>query len=332
MACIVLSNQRTITSPEVSCCRLCRGKLTYDPNTGERVCCSCGVVSETPGISASYFSGSFSSGLEIVESLSNIEYDIDLPAFIDTKNVDAHGKGIRESYELYRLRKLNNLTISRDPKRRSLSKAIETIRKAAEMLGLSDAVAEMAYEIYRKCNGKGEKRRKPIVGVALASVYVACTELGIARSAREIENVMKELNARNFHHYYNFLLNHQKIHSTAQDASSFVSRIAAKAGLSGKIERKAIDILLRVKDSPVLISKKAVPLAASALYLAAELSGEPITQLRIACASEVTPVTIRKRSLEISQILENAQHAEATLDAGKPMFEEQTLEEPLVAV
>ncbi len=324
--------QETVFESYSAICRVCRGRLICDPDTDERVCSSCGMVSEGAGNHFG-FSSSYSSFTltrpDSTESSSSMAYDIDLSTVIGNKNFDAHGNGIRDGYELSRLRKLNNITLCRDPKRRSLAKAIDTIKRATEMLGVGDSVGELAYEIYRKCNEGRVTRRKSIADVALASVYVALKELGIARSVHEIDQVTKEMNAKSVRHYCNFLMNELKIRSTSSDASSFVSRIAAKAGLSGKIERKAIDILLLVKDSPVLISKKPVPLAACALYVAAELCGEPITQLRIACASEVTPVTIRKRSLEIFEIL-NSSHAEGTRETRMRTPPEQNLVELLI--
>ena len=331
----MLNTNEKVYETDSTLCELCRGRLICDPDTDEKVCCSCGMVYENADAHFGFSWSSQSRGLiakpETAESASSMTYDLDLPTVIGNKNFDAHGNGISDRNELFRLRKLNNLTIYRDSKRKSLSKAIDTIKRATDMLGVGDAVGEVAYEIYRKCNEGGVTRRKSIADLALASVYVALKELGIARSVHEIEQVTKEMNARSVHHYYNFLMNELKIRSTSPDASSFVSRIAAKAGLSGKIERRAIDILLRVKDSPVLISKKPVPLAACALYLAAEFCGEPVTQLRIACASEVTPVTIRKRSLEIIQILEDTRQAEMTSQANTQRNPERALEEPLLA-
>ena len=311
-------------------CKMCRGDLTYDPNTGERVCTSCGVVSEVSGTCPRFYVSNSFEGTDRNNPSSAMSYDIDLPTVIDHKDVDAHGRGLAQSYELHRLRQLNDFTISRDSKRRSLSKAIDVIKRATELLNLSDAVADVAYEIYRKCNGSGETRRKAITGVALASVYVACKQLGIARSTREIEQSMKEISEKSVHRYYNLLLNQENMRYTMQDSATFVPRIAAKAGLSARVERKAIDILSRVRNDPALVSKKPISLAASAVYIAAELCGEPVTQLRIASASEVTPVTIRKRSLQMTRMLESIQAQELGSEPEKSSHEVAVLEEPLV--
>ncbi|MDG7001529.1 MAG: transcription initiation factor IIB family protein [Nitrososphaerota archaeon] len=315
-------------------CIMCRGNLTYDPDTGERVCSSCGIVDEAVGsndLAENSGSSSFEDGINRGKPSTSMSYEIDLPTVIDYKDVDARGNGIRQSYDLQRLRQLNDFTISRDSRRRSLSKAIAIIKQAAELLDLGESVAEVAFEIYRKSNAKGNTRRKAITGMALASVYVACIQLGIARSTREIEESMRRISTKNVHRYFNLLLNQHNMRYTMQDSTTFVPRIAAKAGLSAKTERKAIEILTRVKDDPLLASKKPVSLAASAVYVAAEYSGEPITQLRIASASEVTPVTIRKRSLQIIRILSQAENQMSVADQVVTGTETLTLGEPLVA-
>ncbi len=315
-------------------CIMCRGNLTYDPDTGERVCSSCGIVNEALGsndLAENSGSSSFEDGMNRSKPSTSMSYEIDLPTVIDYKDVDARGKGIKQSYDLQRLRQLNDFTISRDSRRRSLSKAIAIIKQAAELLDLGEGVAEVAFEIYRKSNAKGNTRRKAITGMALASVYVACKQLGIARSTREIEESMRKISTKSVHRYFNLLLNQHNMRYTMQDSTTFVPRIAAKAGLSAKTERKAIEILTRVKNDPSLASKKPVSLAASAVYVAAEYCGEPITQLRIASASEVTPVTIRKRSLQIIRILSQAEDQMPVADRVATGTETLTLGEPLVA-
>jgi transcription initiation factor TFIIB len=65
----------------------------------------------------------------------------------------------------------------------------------------------------------------------------------------------------------------------------------------------AIEILAKVKGDQRLVGKRPISLAAAALYLASTKNGDRTTQLRLAYAAGVTPITIRKRSLEISDIL-----------------------------
>jgi hypothetical protein len=85
--------------------------------------------------------------------------------------------------------------------------------------------------------------------------------------------------------------------------SNSISRIADKAGLSEKTVRKALEILSIVGDSALLSGKNPVSLAAAALYLSTIETSEYTTQLRIAIAADVSTVTVRKRCLEIIQLV-----------------------------
>src|SRR5207244_316529 len=80
-------------------------------------------------------------------------------------------------------------------------------------------------------------------------------------------------------------------------------------GTTRREDRKAFEILAAVKGSPVLAGKRPISIAAAALYLASLDTEGGATQLRIAAAAEVTPITIRKRSLEISTALKESPKA-----------------------
>ncbi len=300
-------------------CQFCRTKLVCDPETGEQICGSCGVVNDFSEDSSSlHFSRTapVASPMESdADSRNSMMYDINLPSIIGNENFDAHGNTIHENWDLTRIRQLDNSLLSRDSNRRSLSRAIDTIKRVVESLSLTETVAERAYQIYRHVNGNEVGRRKSIVGIALASVYIACKELGIARSSTEIENVMRDINPRGIRRYCRLLARELNMNVTTPNPSSFVPRIVAAAKLSGRVERMALEILSRVKDNPSLCARKPVPLAAAAVFLAARLNSEQITQLRIACAAEVTPITIRKRSLELLEALKVAPTSQQTKSA-----------------
>jgi transcription initiation factor TFIIB len=85
--------------------------------------------------------------------------------------------------------------------------------------------------------------------------------------------------------------------------SNSISRIADKARLSEKTVRKALEVLSIVGDNALLSGKNPVSLAAASLYLATIETGEYTTQLRIAIAADVSTVTVRKRCLEIIQLV-----------------------------
>ncbi len=120
----------------------------------------------------------------------------------------------------------------------------------------------------------------------------------------ELDRSIPEANGRTTRRYYRLLVREMNISVNNTDPSSHVSGIAARAGLSVKSERRALQILASVWGNSSLMDKRSHSLAAAALYLASRELGERTNQLRLAFAAGVTAITIRKRSADITRLLE----------------------------
>lgn len=285
-------------------CTVCNGKLVSDLDNGEKICSLCGIVTRDNHGSSHNETDSSTSNTKSVEPTSLMMYDIGLPGIIDNKNVDANGKHFHNP-EIEKLRRLNKFTISGNSKTKNLNKAVGEIRRITEIIGFNALIAERASYIYRKILNKGAIRGRSITGIVSATIWVACEEMNIPFSTDKIVELAGNSTKKSITHYYKFILRQLEMNMKVVGPSHSVSQIAKKAGLSAKTERKALEILEQVSGDPILSGKKPVSLAASALYLASFQTKEHTTQLRIAIASELTTITIRKRSTELSQILEN---------------------------
>src|SRR5580700_1138024 len=188
-------------------CRECRAHLVSDFETGEQVCAACGVVSRNEDLRFQALFGSPASELGSLmgDENSGMMYYVSLPAKIDDRDVDARGKHIAEVGDMNRLRRLNNLTIASDSKRRNLTRAASEIQRIGGSLGAGKNAVERAYEIYRRGIEEGRGRRRSIVGMAEAAVYLACRESGIPRSAKEIQHIAEGQDGKNIMHYSNVL-------------------------------------------------------------------------------------------------------------------------------
>jgi transcription initiation factor TFIIB len=237
------------------------------------------------------------------EPASLMMYDMGLSSFIDNKNIDANGKQIHGYSEIDRLRRLNKITVSNNSKTKNLNKAMREIRRITEILGIGMPVAERAAYIYRKALEKGLIKGRSITGIVAATIYIACKDTGTPRSIHEIQEVIGNTDRKNISYYYKFLLREMKIHVPLPVPTNSISRIADKARLSEKTVRKALEILALVGDNTLLSGKNPVSLAAASLYLATIETSEYTTQLRIAIAADVSTVTVRKRCLEIIQLV-----------------------------
>jgi transcription initiation factor TFIIB len=292
--------QSNITETNPNTCLSCMGKLIFDLEKNEKICGNCGIVTEHESDHHSNYDMEHSGNNEPTSSMM---YEISLSTLIDKKNVDASGKQIYGGFEMEKLRRLNKFTISNDAKIRNLNKAMADIRRITGILGFGNLIAERASYIYRKALNKDLIRGRSITGISVAAIYIACKDLGVSFPIDKINEYVESLSKKTTVHYYKFLLRQMKISVSIPEPSQNISKIAARAKLSGRTQRRALNILAKVGDDPMVIGKKPISLAAAALYMAALETNEYTTQLRLAVASELTTITIRKRYLEIVQIL-----------------------------
>jgi transcription initiation factor TFIIB len=316
-----MAYQTTFMDNETSNCSSCKGRLVLDPEKGEMICNQCGIVVNTmydiDGTNQRKITSLNVENSSLVEPTSLILYDVGLPTFIDKKNVDANGKQIYKSADMEKLRRLNKFVISNDSKTRNLNKATREICRITDILGMSSLIAERACYIYRKALNLKLIKGRSITGVVTAAIYMACRDAGILFPIDKIENLAENCSKKHIIHYYKILLREMKMRAGLPDPSRHVSRIAADAKLSVRAERKALNILSEIEGAPILSGKKPVSLAAAAIYLAALQTGEHTTQLRIAIAAGITTITIRKRCLEIFQIVKRPTDVSIPDEVGK---------------
>lgn len=301
-----MSLENPVINVDEDRCPSCKGMVVSDFERGERICTSCGMVRGPHFDTIHLENSTFTTGMEsdnFKMPTSMIMYDIGLSTIIDKKNIDANGKTIHGNLEFEKLRRLNKFSISNDSKTRNLTKAVKEILRITEILGMSPSIAERAGYIYRKALNMKLIRGRSITGIVAATIYIACKDAGVHFPIEQMERVVENCSRKNMMHYYKLLLRCMKMNVALPEPTRYLSRIAARAKLSGKTERKAFEILSLIENEPTLSGKKPISLAASALYLAALQVGEHTTQLRIAIASELTTITIRKRCLEINHLL-----------------------------
>jgi len=288
-------------------CGVCSGQLICDPDTGEELCSRCGIVARENSVMIAERSAFTFEDMNkrylAGEPASVVTYHIGLSSFIDKKNIDANGNQIRGYSNIEKLRRLNRITVSSNSKTKNLNKAMRETRRITEILCIGTPVTERAAYLYRKAFEKGLVRGRSITGIVAATIYIACKDSGVPRSIHEIEEVIGNTDRKNIARYYKFLLREMKIHLPLPLPSNNISRIADKAHLSERTIRKALEILGHIGDSALLSGKNPASLAAAALYLATVETGEYTTQLRIAIAADVSTVTVRKRCLEIIQLV-----------------------------
>ena len=283
-------------------CTYCLGELLWDQENSERVCTKCGAVFQSEADIFEQVMGSHAPADRSIRSpASSMAEEIGVSTTIGFMDVDAAGRQLGQSRDLKQLRKLNTM-VSWDSKKRRLGKVSMEVQRVVQSLGLNPALGERAFKIYsREFNAKSIRTRS-LAAAAAACVCMACRQMDVARPTNDLVAKRTDIDEKKFRHYYRILLGNEETRSIPSPAN-YIPAVAAKAGLRGTTERMAIEILNRIKGDSRLVGKRPISLAAAALYLASVKNGDRTTQLRLAYAAGVTPITIRKRSLEMSEML-----------------------------
>jgi transcription initiation factor TFIIB len=199
---------------------------------------------------------------------------------------------------MQRLRTWNERFRTRDSKERNLKQALGEIDRMASALGLPDSVRETASVIYRRALSEDLLPGRSIEGVATASLYAAARQAGTPRSLDELE-VVSRVDKMELTRTYRYIVRELKLEIEPADPEQYVPRFASDLDLSDEAERRARELLRNAKGEGLHSGKSPVGLAAAAVYAAALLTNEKVTQSQVSEVANISEVTIRNRYKEL---------------------------------
>ncbi|RLG77975.1 MAG: transcription initiation factor IIB, partial [Thermoprotei archaeon] len=250
-------------------------KIIYDEFRGEYICTETGEVVEDKVVDQGPEWRAFTPEEREKRSrtgspLSPTIHDGGLSTMIDWRDRDASGKKLemRRRLEVMRWRKWQIRTRIQNSIDRNITQAAAELERIADQLGLPRAVKEQAANIYRQAVEKGVVRGRAVESVVAAALYAACRIFKIPRTLDEIAQYTKT-SKKEVARCYRLLVRELNVKIPIADAADFVPRIASALGLSGKVIKKAIEILDRAKARGLTAGKDPAGLAAAAVYTAA---------------------------------------------------------------
>ena len=284
----------------IVCCKCDSGRQVTDLESGEIICGNCGRVSPDIAIESRAERRTFASennSRQRVGSPSSLAFhDMGLSTIIGKVNKDSAGHDLDASmnYRMQRLRTWDARTRVHAPGNRSLIQAFSELERLKDKLGLSDAIVQKTAYIYRKAQEKQLARGRSLSSILAAATYIACREMGAARTLRdftEITNVKRKALSRS----YRLLVLKLDIKVPSMDLMKCIVKIANKAKLGEKVQRMAMSTMNDLINKEIPAGKDPMGLAATVLYLSCLRNGEATTQRDIAEAAGVTEVTMRTR-------------------------------------
>ncbi|MFW5956023.1 MAG: transcription initiation factor IIB, partial [Halorhabdus sp.] len=238
---------------------------------------------------------------------TNMMHDKGLSTNIGWQDKDAYGRSLssRQRKKMQRLRTWNERFRTRDSKERNLKQALGEIDRMASALGLPENVRETASVIYRRALDEDLLPGRSIEGVATAALYAAARQAGVPRSLDEITTVSR-VDRMELTRTYRYIVRELNLEIKPADPESYVPRFASDLDLPEEVTNRARELLASAREAGILSGKSPVGLAAAAIYAAALLCNERVTQSEISEVANISEVTIRNRYKELleSQALE----------------------------
>jgi transcription initiation factor TFIIB len=289
----------------IDVCPECGGNVLTDAEHGETVCQDCGLVVEEDEIDHGPEWRAFDSAEKDRKSrvgapTTNMMHDKGLSTNIGWQNKDAYGRSLssEQRQKMQRLRTWNERFRTRDSKERNLKQALGEIDRMASALGLPQNVRETASVIYRRALGDDLLPGRSIEGVATSALYASARMAGNPRSLDEMARVSR-VEKMELTRTYRYIVRELSLEVQPADPEHYLPRFISDLGLSEETQRRARDLVEGARQSGMLSGKSPVGIAAAAVYAAALLTNEKVTQSQVSDVADISEVTIRNRYKEL---------------------------------
>src|SRR6056297_2032059 len=283
----------------------CGGQLVSDEEHAETVCADCGLVVEEDEIDRGPEWRAFDSAerdekARVGAPTTKMMHDQGLSTNIGWQNKDAYGKSLssRQRQKMQRLRTWNERFRTRSSKERNLKQALGEIERMASAMGLPENVRETASVIYRRALSEDLLPGRSIEGVATSALYAAARQANTPRSLDEVASVSR-VDRDEIARTYRYVARELGLEVAPTDPASYVPRFCSELDLTEEVERRARELLSAADDTGITSGKSPVGLAAAAVYAAALLANERVTQSEVSDVASISEVTIRNRYHEI---------------------------------
>ena len=301
-------------------CSICNNdfKTVSDPESGEIICNVCGIVlsdkekelplhsrvqEEMTVINHANTIATSTTNLNLKHFYNNnLLFDIESSTIIGKSNVDAIGKRISNDMQnkIDKLRIWEQRTRYTNPNERNLKDAFNKLNNITHKLGLSNAIVEKSFYLYRKASSSGLVQGRTTEGILSSALYLACKELGTPKTLKEISDItnVKIKSISKYSRLLSFKLDLKPI--PVIDPIKCIIKIANNLNLDEKIKHKAIDIMKEVMKKEIHVGKNPLAIAASTIYAACKnRKDNDKTQLEIANSADISAVVVRDRYNDI---------------------------------
>ena len=287
-----------------SSARLHHHAVIYDYTNGEKLCNTCGMVVQDKIYDTELDINPYkhTSSMNTVMPHSLILNDEGMSTSIGNY-FGTSSKRFANRKEHNKIEFLNKI-VSCSNKKRNLKIVIDLLNRIKDKLSLTSVCIEEALQHYKKALEKGLIKGRSIKEMIVACVYLVCKKVNIPRTLSEISQIVEadEIFAARC---YRLLMRELKIAHVQFKPTIFIRKIADEANINERTARESIDLLLAIQNENVFSGKNSLSIAAAILYITCRKHRQKISQARIASAANINIMTLRKRLLEVKNVIIN---------------------------
>jgi transcription initiation factor TFIIB len=291
-------------------CSTCNNEGTTiiaDPEAGEVICSNCGMVisDKIEQDSRLLLNDEQRNDRSRTGTLSSLaSSDMGLSTIIGGTEKDSTGNKIDSQTlsTMKRLRRWDFRIQGYTSTNKNLKQAFNELNMLKDKLALSNATVEKSAYIYRKAQERRLARGRSISAIVAAAVYLACRELQIPKSLRDIaatSNIRQKVLSRSCR----ILISKLDMKIPIIDPMKCIFKVANKTNLNEKTKRQAMDVMNNLTKREISAGKNPMGLAATVLYVSCLNTGVNIRQADIASAAGITEVTLRNRIKDLKDKL-----------------------------
>jgi transcription initiation factor TFIIB len=293
-------------------CSECKSTLVDDMQNGEIICSGCGIVvaDQIADSGPETISSNLEDKMKLARATGQTTYsqhDLGITTEISMGTKDFSGKTINHqvSNQMRNLRKWQQRVRISSPKERRLANVLAKMGETCNNLNLSKNVLETASMIYRNLDGHVDVKGKSVVSITTATIYIACKQCDVVRSLEEIcrgicpAKDVKSKTKLAARYYRTMVMEVGQLSAPVVTMDKYISKIANMTQTEVRVERLALEIAEKTKDSNISDGKAPNGIAAAYLYVSSVLLGQNVLQRDVSSIAGVTEVTIRNRCKEI---------------------------------
>lgn len=297
--------------PDTEQCPECDGRLNDDPKRGETVCADCGLVVKENEIDRGPEWRSFEDSGD-GHFISRCGGSANTPTYHDNGLGSRIGRTReRESHQQNRMRTWNARAQFERKTDRNRATAFGEIKRVTAALDLSSHICSRACVLFKQAQDANVIQGRSLEAFAGGAIYAATRERALGRLPEDTGEVSQldeeslgggSTPADAITNAYSVLCREFNIKPKPPSPADYIPRATSDLGLSRETKALATTLARLAEDEHKFIGRAPSGTAGGCIYLAAQATGEHVTQTETADVLNVEPVTVRTNRDELREL------------------------------